>query len=90
LPSIPCFSHHAGDLVSADIDAAPAQLEPGLAGAVDAAIAGSRGLDLDQELAVGKLAAGRLPGPARVVRARRNAEQTADRLDPKTPRRFST
>jgi hypothetical protein len=78
----PMLAHDAGDLVATDVDPAPAQLKPGLAGAVDAAVAGARGLDLFEQLAVGKRATGRLPGPARVVSAHRHLEHAADRLDP--------
>jgi hypothetical protein len=48
----PVLAHHAGDLVATDVDSAPAQLEPGLAGAVDAPVAAARGLDLAEQLAV--------------------------------------
>ena len=78
----PVLAHHPGDLVAADLDAAPLQLLPGLAGAVDAAAAAAGGLDLDQQLTVGELARRRLPGSARVVRAHRHADRRADRLDP--------
>jgi hypothetical protein len=51
------LAHDAGDLVAAGVDSAPAQLEPGLAHAVDAPVAASRGFDLDQQRQVVYLAA---------------------------------
>jgi hypothetical protein len=78
----PMRSHHAGDLVATDVDAAPAQLEPGLASAVDASVARAGGLDLSKQHAVMQGTAGRLPGPARVVGTDRHAQHAADRLDP--------
>jgi hypothetical protein len=41
------LTHHAGDLIAADVDAAPAELLPGLAGPVHAAAARASGLDLE-------------------------------------------
>jgi hypothetical protein len=78
----PTLAHDARDLVATSLDAAPAQLEPGLARAVDPPVAAAGGLDRGEELTVGERASGRLPGPARVVRAHRHAQHTADRLDP--------
>src|SRR5204862_7889608 len=75
-------SHHAGDLVAADVETAPAQLLPGLAGAVGLPVAAAGGLDLGQQLTVGELAAARLPRPPRVVGAHRHTQHAADPLDP--------
>src|SRR6267142_2507750 len=59
----PVLAHHARDVVATSLDAAPAQLLPGLAGAVGAPVAAAGDLDLGQQLKVGELAAGRLaPG----------------------------
>jgi hypothetical protein len=58
------LAHDPGDLVASGLDPAPAQLEPGLAGAVDTAVAGAGRFDLSEQLAVAKRAAGRLPGSA--------------------------
>src|SRR5438034_1239751 len=68
----PVLAHHAGDLVAADLDLAPAQFFPGLAGAVNAAAAAAGRLDLREQRTVGELAARRHPGSARVVRAHRH------------------
>ena len=78
----PLGAHQPGDPVAADLDAAPAQLLPGLPGAIDAPVAGAGGVDLRDQLPVLELAAGRHPGSARVVRAHRHADRSADRLDP--------
>jgi hypothetical protein len=80
--SAPMRSHDAGDLVAASLDAAPAQLEPGLASAVHLPVTRAGGFDLHQQLTVAQLAGGRFSGPARRVRAHRHAHCAADRLDP--------
>ncbi len=62
------LAHDAGDLIAAGLAAPPAQLLPGLAGAVRAPLdPGS--LDLAQQLTVSQLATGRHPRPTRVVLA---------------------
>jgi hypothetical protein len=50
------LTHHAGDLVAADVDATPAQLLPGLPRPVRPSVAAASGLDLDEQLPVGELA----------------------------------
>src|ERR671924_103139 len=76
------LAHQPGDMVAAHLDAAAAQLLPGLAHPVHGAVALTGGVELLHELAVGERTRGRLPGPARVVRAHRHANRTTDRLDP--------
>ena len=74
--------HQPPDPVTADLDLAPTQLLPGLPHPVGPPVARPRLLDLPHQLAVGKLAAGRLPGSPRVEGAHRHPQHTADRLDP--------
>jgi hypothetical protein len=78
----PVLAHHASNPVTADLDVSAAELLPGLAGAVDLPAAAAGSLDLHQQLTVGKLTRRGLPGSARVVRAHRHAQCSADRLDP--------
>jgi hypothetical protein len=82
LPDQAVLTHDARDLVAADLDVTPAQFLPRLASAVHASATAAGRLDRDQQLPVGELAPGRLPGSARVVRAHRHADRSADRLDP--------
>jgi hypothetical protein len=51
-PSSPLGAHEPADAVAADRNAAPAQLAPGLAHPVDAAVSGARGVDLAHRLGV--------------------------------------
>src|SRR5262249_45754889 len=78
----PVLAHHPGDLVAPGVNAPPAQLVPGLPRPIAPAATETGRLDLHQQLAVAQVATGRLPGSARVVRAHRHADRTADRLDP--------
>jgi hypothetical protein len=80
----PVLAHHPCDPIAADLELTPAQLLPGLAGAVDPPAACAGSLDLREQLPVGKLAPGWLPGSARVMRAHRHAQRLADRLDPES------
>ena len=70
--------------VATDVDVAALQLLPGLADAVYAPVALPGSVDLGDERLLFERAAGRLPGPARVVRAHRHADRAADRLDPES------
>src|SRR6266508_4318269 len=78
------LAHQPGDAVATDLDVMALRLLPGLADAVDRAVALAGGEDLGHERALFERAAGRLPGPARLVRAHRHADCPTDRLDPES------
>ncbi len=78
----PFLAHQPGDSVTADVDAIALELLPGLADAVDRAVAVAGRVDLGHQPAVFECTTGRLPGSARVVRARRHADRPTDGLDP--------
>src|SRR5215211_7298366 len=78
------LAHQPRHVVTADLDVTTLQLLPGLADAVDRAVALAGRVDLLDELLVFECAAGRLPRPARVVPAHRHADRPTDRLDPES------
>jgi hypothetical protein len=75
-------AHQPADPVAADLDAATAQLAPGLADAVDPPVAGPGGVDLLHQLDVGDGPRRRGPPAVGVVAGGGDAESAADRLDP--------
>src|SRR5207342_2290745 len=86
----PLRSHQSGDPLTAGVgDAAPAKLLPRLADAVGGAVALASGVDLPDQLGITHRPSRRLPGSARIERAHRHVQHTADRLDPEdTPPRL--
>jgi hypothetical protein len=73
--------HQPADPVTADLHPAPGKLSPGLADAVDAAVALSGGVDLADQPGVSEGLCRRRPRPVRVEAGGGDAEGTADRLD---------